>query len=45
MESSEAREIAEERVRELIDKGYIQPELEEEKVQQLIEKLLKDEST
>jgi hypothetical protein len=45
MTTVEAKEIAEERVRELIDRGYIEPELEQEKVQQLIEKLLKDEST
>jgi len=45
MSEDEAREIAEERVNILIDKGYIEPELEQEKVQQLIEKLLKDEST
>ena len=45
MSEDEAREIAEERVSILIDKGYIEPELEQEKVQQLIEKLLKDEST
>ena len=39
MSKEEAREIAEERVNVLIDKGYIDPLSFEEKVQQLVDKL------
>ena len=40
-EREQARELAEERVNILIDKGYIEEEMFEEKVEQLIEKLLR----
>jgi hypothetical protein len=42
MSEDDAREIAEERVNALIDKGYIEEDLFDEKVEQLIEKLLKE---
>ena len=41
-EREQARELAEERVNILIDKGYIEEEMFEEKVEQLIEKLLNE---
>lgn len=40
MSKDEAKEIAEERVSILIDKGYIDEEMREEKVKQLTENLL-----
>ena len=40
MSEDDAREISEERVNALIDKGYIEEELFDEKVKQLTENLL-----
>jgi hypothetical protein len=45
MESSEAKELAEERVRLLIDKGYIDPLRFDEAVKKMMKTLIDDETT
>jgi hypothetical protein len=45
MSEDEARELAEDRVNALIDKGYIDESLFDEKVRQMMKTLLDDETT